>query len=215
MGHSLFVRREHNTLIYRQGQRDDRREPTPNRHWRMLKSGPRDHLIPTKGLSPPLTFSGAQRRTNLKSRCGCLGRAAVNRAAPIHDGRPPSGRSGQLGVSFSLPASSPVSGKWYSGKLLGLKGFLVPAERIELPTFGLQNRCSTAELSRLLNWGVVQDQFGPPFGRSNIRLACEGLEPGENSDRRVHEKGGPSGRLFAFRWVGLIPISACADFKPM
>jgi hypothetical protein len=29
------------------------------------------------------------------------------------------------------------------------KGFLlVPAERIELPTFGLQNRCSTAELSR-------------------------------------------------------------------
>jgi hypothetical protein len=26
---------------------------------------------------------------------------------------------------------------------------LVPAERIELPTFGLQNRCSTAELSRL------------------------------------------------------------------
>jgi hypothetical protein len=25
----------------------------------------------------------------------------------------------------------------------------VPAERIELPTFGLQNRCSTAELSRL------------------------------------------------------------------
>jgi hypothetical protein len=26
---------------------------------------------------------------------------------------------------------------------------MVPAERIELPTFGLQNRCSTAELSRL------------------------------------------------------------------
>ncbi len=27
-------------------------------------------------------------------------------------------------------------------------GFMVPAERIELPTFGLQNRCSTAELCR-------------------------------------------------------------------
>ena len=26
---------------------------------------------------------------------------------------------------------------------------VVPAERIELPTFGLQNRCSTAELNRL------------------------------------------------------------------
>ena len=28
-------------------------------------------------------------------------------------------------------------------------GVVVPAERIELPTFGLQNRCSTAELNRL------------------------------------------------------------------
>jgi hypothetical protein len=27
--------------------------------------------------------------------------------------------------------------------------FVVPVERIELPTFGLQNRCSTAELNRL------------------------------------------------------------------
>jgi hypothetical protein len=27
---------------------------------------------------------------------------------------------------------------------------MVPVERIELPTFGLQNRCSTAELNRLL-----------------------------------------------------------------
>jgi hypothetical protein len=26
---------------------------------------------------------------------------------------------------------------------------MVPVERIELPTFGLQNRCSTAELNRL------------------------------------------------------------------
>jgi hypothetical protein len=28
-------------------------------------------------------------------------------------------------------------------------GRVVPVERIELPTFGLQNRCSTAELNRL------------------------------------------------------------------
>ena len=28
---------------------------------------------------------------------------------------------------------------------------MVPVERIELPTFGLQNRCSTAELNRRLD----------------------------------------------------------------
>ena len=32
--------------------------------------------------------------------------------------------------------------------LLGLK--MVPVEGIEPPTFGLQNRCSTAELNRLI-----------------------------------------------------------------
>ena len=35
---------------------------------------------------------------------------------------------------------SPVSEAWV----------VVPVERIELPTFGLQNRCSTAELNRLM-----------------------------------------------------------------
>jgi hypothetical protein len=36
---------------------------------------------------------------------------------------------------------------------------LVPVERIELPTFGLQNRCSTAELNRrtLKRSGVRRD----------------------------------------------------------
>jgi hypothetical protein len=33
-------------------------------------------------------------------------------------------------------------------KGLFYKVLLVPVERIELPTFGLQNRCSTAELNR-------------------------------------------------------------------
>ena len=37
---------------------------------------------------------------------------------------------------------------------------MVPAERIELPTFGLQNRCTTAVLSR------------PPF--CNFRLEIVG-----------------------------------------
>jgi hypothetical protein len=30
-------------------------------------------------------------------------------------------------------------------------GNMVPVERIELPTFGLQNRCSTAELNRRID----------------------------------------------------------------
>jgi hypothetical protein len=34
---------------------------------------------------------------------------------------------------------------------------VVPAEGIEPPTFGLQNRCSTAELSRLLKGGRRAD----------------------------------------------------------
>jgi hypothetical protein len=33
----------------------------------------------------------------------------------------------------------------------------VPVERIELPTFGLQNRCSTAELNRR-----TESAIGPP-----------------------------------------------------
>jgi hypothetical protein len=32
--------------------------------------------------------------------------------------------------------------------LINMGLFVVPVERIELPTFGLQNRCSTAELNR-------------------------------------------------------------------
>jgi hypothetical protein len=36
---------------------------------------------------------------------------------------------------------------------------LVPGERIELPTNGLQNRCSTAELTRLFNDLIVPRHF--------------------------------------------------------
>jgi hypothetical protein len=42
----------------------------------------------------------------------------------------------------------------HSRALAGIAKFsktLVPGERIELPTNGLQNRCSTAELTRLFN----------------------------------------------------------------
>ena len=58
---------------------------------------------------------------------------------------------------------------------------LVPVERIELPTFGLQNRCSTAELNRHLIENPlyrfcplqpVADGTGAP---SNIRVGWQGL----------------------------------------
>src|SRR6266704_1711453 len=51
---------------------------------------------------------------------------------------------------------------------------MVPVERIELPTFGLQNRCSTAELNRRINFasGPAKSRgFRRSCGRSNIRLA--------------------------------------------
>jgi hypothetical protein len=42
-----------------------------------------------------------------------------------------------------------VCGKGQVFDIQRIVAIVVPAERIELPTFGLQNRCSTAELSRL------------------------------------------------------------------
>jgi hypothetical protein len=37
---------------------------------------------------------------------------------------------------------------------------MVPVERIELPTFGLQNRCSTAELNRRIEGSRGQNNIG-------------------------------------------------------
>ena len=45
---------------------------------------------------------------------------------------------------------------------------MVPVERIELPTFGLQNRCSTAELNR-----QSLKQFGWPNLHPAVRSALE------------------------------------------
>jgi hypothetical protein len=57
---------------------------------------------------------------------------------------------------------------------------MVPVERIELPTFGLQNRCSTAELNRRIEAIGARRKcppLGPIFGGSNIRLGRKGPEP--------------------------------------
>ena len=41
-------------------------------------------------------------------------------------------------------------------------GLMVPGERIELPTNGLQNRCSTAELTRLARHIIQIDRIVDP-----------------------------------------------------
>ena len=69
--------------------------------------------------------------------------AGVSPAA-CRAGRRPSGRMMAWPSRFG---SAGGDCGYKSGKRLIL---LVPVERIELPTFGLQNRCSTAELNRLM-----------------------------------------------------------------
>ena len=50
---------------------------------------------------------------------------------------------------------------------------MVPVERIELPTFGLQNRCSTAELNRqtLHRRRQIPDLSGKGYS-PNLPKAC-------------------------------------------
>jgi hypothetical protein len=71
---------------------------------------------------------------------------------------------------------------------------MVPVERIELPTFGLQNRCSTAELNRRIEAIGARRKYlphGSIFGRSNTRLVRKGPEPRRNLARHpAHRKGG-------------------------
>jgi hypothetical protein len=69
---------------------------------------------------------------------------------------------------------------------------LVPVERIELPTFGLQNRCSTAELNRRIEaaGGGKLSAAWSVLGGSNIRLGRKGPEPPGTASIAPHEKGG-------------------------
>src|SRR6202790_5804348 len=85
---------------------------------------------------------------------------------------------------------------------------MVPVERIELPTFGLQNRCSTAELNRqtfrfrqsdrrLKSFGafvpaVDIDGAGAP---SNTRVAWSALQRWKSPESHV-----PSGPRMLISW---------------
>ena len=77
---------------------------------------------------------------------------------------------------------------------LDIPDVMVPVERIELPTFGLQNRCSTAELNRrieAIGEGRNIPPLGPIFGGSNIRLVRKGPEPQEPLSSLPHGKRRP------------------------
>ena len=73
--------------------------------------------------------------------------------------------------------------------------FLVPVERIELPTFGLQNRCSTAELNRRLEESVRR---GSDLRRLEYQTWPERART-PTSALANHEKGGRSGRLSSLK----------------
>src|ERR1700748_1393870 len=76
-------------------------------------------------------------------------------------------------------------------------GAVVPVERIELPTFGLQNRCSTAELNRQTMGGIVRSHprrscrfCRPKWGRREARrqipdLLAEGYSDEKRLGRRA------------------------------
>lgn len=86
----------------------------------------------------------------------------------------PGGRPEAVQAALSVRGGSARVGK----SVLSAK-LLVPAEGIEPPTFGLQNRCSTAELSRrrLEEAGRGRHAPGCPPARRNTRLDRKVPEP--------------------------------------
>jgi hypothetical protein len=55
----------------------------------------------------------------------------------------------------------------------------VPVERIELPTFGLQNRCSTAELNRRIE-AIGEPRYVAARVRSSAGRISDLSEKGQN-----------------------------------
>ena len=77
---------------------------------------------------------------------------------------------------------------------------MVPVERIELPTFGLQNRCSTAELNRRIEAMAGPAKLCTGFRSSSAGRISDLLAKGQNLERHFHpvqEKGGLSTAFFA------------------
>src|ERR1700741_4091236 len=82
-----------------------------------------------------------------------------------------SGRYASAGFAITAPSLSSkrcniARAAERSVNRVRLAEWLVPVERIELPTFGLQNRCSTAELNRRIEG---------PGGRAKTRRCSQSL----------------------------------------
>src|SRR5882757_7291965 len=80
---------------------------------------------------------------------------------------------------------------------------VVPVERIELPTFGLQNRCSTAELNRPIEsdqWptGILIDSAD--HWRLEYQTCPQRAITGKaiSAAKSSYEKGGPAAAFSSF-----------------
>jgi hypothetical protein len=62
---------------------------------------------------------------------------------------------------------------------------MVPVERIELPTFGLQNRCSTAELNRRIE-AIGEGEVSRHLVRSSAGRISDLVAKGQNLKRGFH-----------------------------
>ena len=103
---------------------------------------------------------------------------------------------------------------------------LVPVERIELPTFGLQNRCSTAELNRQTMDEIVRSHPGrscrfcrPKCGRREARRQIPDLlAKGYSDEKPLQASDNGAGcyhramesRRSQRRAAAKLPITACS-----
>ena len=75
-----------------------------------------------------------------------------------------------MGIALDVPGP-PRRGAWDASpaaqKPQEMRALLVPGERFELPTNGLQNRCSTTELTRQIkHLGLVGPSFAAEVAMS-------------------------------------------------
>src|SRR5215211_1527397 len=95
---------------------------------------------------------------------------------------------------------------------------LVPVERIELPTFGLQNRCTTAVLHRLnLQAEVAARAAGRKF-HTNVNIKCSSTPKPTSGSAIVRQRA--TKELVSWRPQGLLfrldprRCKAASNFSP-
>ena len=121
-------------------------------------------VLPSQKKTPPVEKRGFQSRPGLEGRhhsgpfnapsanwfLGIAGfPAEAGDADKTKEGRNIDERFDPLHAAIMRSEGAWFPGCWGPGRWrVAIRGSMVPAEGIEPPTFGLQNRCSTAELSR-------------------------------------------------------------------